>query len=83
MVENRSTVSKEELNGSVCTDSFFLASATHGIGVTGLTPQQEWDNRERKYSVNGVDIRKFSNSATGGMEPLNDPYYGRKQVSGE
>ncbi|KEF63269.1 uncharacterized protein A1O9_01246, partial [Exophiala aquamarina CBS 119918] len=51
------------------------------VGQTGLTPEQEYWNRERKYSVNGVDVRKFSTSKTGGMEPQNDPYYGRKQVS--
>lgn len=31
-------------------------------------------------SVNGVDLRKFSLSATGGFKPQNDPYYGRKKV---
>jgi len=51
------------------------------VGPTGLTPEQEYWNRERKYSVNGVDVRKFSTSKTGGLEPQNDPYYGRKQVS--
>lgn len=51
------------------------------MGPTGLTPEQEYWNRERKYSVNGVDVRRFSTSKTGGMEPQNDPYYGRKQIS--
>jgi hypothetical protein len=51
------------------------------VGETGLTPDEEYLNRERKYSVNGVDVRKFSTSATGGLEPQNDPYYGRKSVS--
>ena len=51
------------------------------MGPTGLTPEEEYWNRERKYSVTGVDVRKFSNSKTGGFEPQDDPYYGRKQVS--
>jgi len=51
------------------------------VGTTGLTPEEEYWNRERKYSVNGVDARRFSNSRKGGMVPLNDPYYGRKPVS--
>ncbi|KAI1621489.1 hypothetical protein EDD37DRAFT_119469 [Exophiala viscosa] len=53
----------------------------HDIGATGLTPEQEYLNRERKYSVTGVDVRKFSTSKKGGMEPANDPYYNRKKVS--
>ncbi|KAK5460920.1 hypothetical protein LTS15_002983 [Exophiala xenobiotica] len=51
------------------------------VGTTGLNPDQEYWNRERKYSVNGVDVRRFSNSKKGGIEPQNDPYYGRKRVS--
>ncbi|RVX72231.1 hypothetical protein B0A52_04435 [Exophiala mesophila] len=51
------------------------------VGNTGLTPEQEFYNRERKYSATGVDVRRFSKSASGGLEPLNDPYYGRKRVS--
>lgn len=51
------------------------------MGLTGLTPEEEYWNRERKYSVNGVDVRRFSNSKKGGLEPLDDPYYGRKPVS--
>lgn len=54
-----------------------------GVGDTGLTAQQEFDNRERKMSVNGVDIRKFGMRADGGWHPANDPYYGRKSVSSE
>ena len=53
------------------------------VGNTGLTPEQEFYNRERKYSATGVDVRRFSKSASGGLEPLNDPYYGRKRVSRE
>ncbi|KAJ9613792.1 hypothetical protein H2204_014645 [Knufia peltigerae] len=51
------------------------------VGLTGLSPDQEYWNRERKYSVNGVDVRKFSNSKKGGFEPQDDPYYGRKRIS--
>lgn len=51
------------------------------VGITNLTPEEEYWNRERKYSINGVDVRKFSNSKKGGMEPQDDPYYGRKPVS--
>lgn len=52
-----------------------------GVGDTGLTPEQEYENRERKYSVNGVDVRKFSNSSTGFIHPTADPFYGRKPVA--
>lgn len=52
-----------------------------GIGDTGLTPDEEYLSRERKYSVNGVDVRRFSTSRNSGMEPQDDPYYGRKPVS--
>lgn len=52
-----------------------------GVGDTGLTPQEEHYNREQKMYVNGVDIRRFSTSAEGGMAPQNDPYYGRKPVA--
>ncbi len=52
------------------------------VGYTGLTPQEEFANRERKYSdQNGVDIRKFGNSKKSGWHPQDDPYYGRKQVN--
>jgi len=51
------------------------------VGITGLSPDEEYWNRERKYSVNGADVRRFSSSKTGGLEPLNDPYYGRRRVS--
>lgn len=33
--------------------------------------------------MNGVDVRKFSTSKKGGLEPQDDPYYGRKRVSGK
>lgn len=55
-------------------------SLLEGVGETGLTKEEEFLNRERKLSVNGVDLRKFSTSRTKGMEPQNDPYYGRKPV---
>jgi hypothetical protein len=51
------------------------------VGLTGLTQQEEWANRERKMSVDGVDIRRFSNSRKSGFEPQDDPYYGRKMVN--
>ena len=54
-----------------------------GVGETGLTAEEEYLNRERKMSVNGVDVRKFSKSSHGGMEPQADPYYGRKPVAGK
>lgn len=53
------------------------------VGETGLTPEEEHLNRERKYSVNGIDVRKFSMSRKGGLEPQDDPYYSRKRVSSE
>lgn len=49
-----------------------------GVGETGLTPQQEYENRERKYSVNGGDVRRFSTKV---LEPANDPYYNRQPVA--
>jgi len=52
-----------------------------GVGETGLSVDEEFLNRERKLSINGVDVRRFSNSATGGFKPQSDPYYGRKPVS--
>jgi hypothetical protein len=51
-----------------------------GVGETGLTKEEEYLNRERKMSVNGVDIRKFSTSRNKGIAPQDDPYYGRKPV---
>lgn len=54
---------------------------TEGVGETGLSREEEFDNRERKMSVNGVDIRKFGMKADSGWKPANDPYYGRKSVS--
>lgn len=50
----------------------------HGVGITGLTPQEEYDNRERKYSsADGTDIRSHSLKA---VTKPGDPYYNRKQV---
>jgi hypothetical protein len=63
---------------SSCQLSLVDAEITN-VGHTGLAPEQEYWNRERKYSVTGVDVRKFS----GKMEPAKDPYYSRKRVSGE
>lgn len=51
-----------------------------GVGDTGLNAEEEHANRERKYSVGGVDVRRFGNSADSGFKPTNDPYYGRKPV---
>ena len=52
---------------------------THGVGITGLTAEQEFDNRERKYSsADGTDIRSHSLKA---ITKPGDPYYNRKQVS--
>lgn len=51
-----------------------------GVGETGLTTEQEYENRERKYSATGVDVRRFSNTSTGFLNPSADPYYGRKSV---
>ncbi|KAJ9652016.1 hypothetical protein H2198_008717 [Neophaeococcomyces mojaviensis] len=50
------------------------------VGYTGLTKEEEYLNRERKYSVNGADVRRFSNSTKSGLYPTDDPYYGRKSV---
>ncbi|KIX96057.1 uncharacterized protein Z520_08312 [Fonsecaea multimorphosa CBS 102226] len=51
------------------------------VGLSGLTPEEEYWNREKKFFAHGADVRRFSNSLKGGLEPLNDPYYGRKPVS--
>ncbi|OQV04739.1 hypothetical protein CLAIMM_09579 isoform 1 [Cladophialophora immunda] len=51
------------------------------VGLTGLTPEEEYWNREKKFTAHGADVRRFSNSLKGGIEPLNDPYYGRKPVN--
>lgn len=51
------------------------------MGYTGLSAQEEYANRERKYSdANGVDVRRFFDSKSGGLKPQDDPYYGRKPV---
>ena len=60
-----------------------LEAEIENVGITGLTPEEEHLNRERKYSATGVDVRRFSKSRKGGLEPLDDPYYGRKQVSSQ
>ena len=51
-------------------------SFIHGVGETGLTKEEEFLNRERKYSRDGGDLRKFSST----LEPASDPYYARKSV---
>ena len=51
------------------------------VGLTGLTPEEEHWNRERKYSVDGHDVRKFSRGTKNSLEPSTDPYYARKQIS--
>lgn len=53
-----------------------------GVGATGLSPEEEYLNRERKYSATGVDVRRFSKGKKSGLAPQDDPYYGRKKVSG-
>lgn len=51
----------------------------HGVGLTGLTPQEEYNNRERKYSAaDGTDIRSHSLKA---ITKPGDPYYHRKKLS--
>lgn len=55
-------------------------SMIQGIGETGLSKQEEFENRERKFSIGGSDLRKFSD-AKGGFHPSEDPYYGRKAVN--
>jgi hypothetical protein len=50
------------------------------VGETGLTAEEEYDNHERKMSVNGVDLRKFGTKADSGFKPSSDPFYGRKPV---
>jgi len=54
---------------------------THGVGETGLSKEEEYLNRERKYSLTGADVRKFSSGTKSGFAASNDPYYGRKQVN--
>jgi hypothetical protein len=49
------------------------------VGITGLTPQEEYHNRERKFSAaDGTDIRSHSLKA---ITKPGDPYYNRKQLS--
>lgn len=55
-------------------------SMIKGVGESGLTPEEEYLNREKKMFKDGVDLRRFSTSSNGGMAPQNDPYYGRKPV---
>jgi hypothetical protein len=51
----------------------------HGVAPTGLTPQEEHANRERKFSAaDGTDIRSHSLKA---ITKPGDPYYNRKKVS--
>ncbi|KAK5943461.1 hypothetical protein PMZ80_004468 [Knufia obscura] len=57
------------------------AAMIHNVGETGLTREKEFLNRERKYSVNGADVRRFSDSTKSGFHPTDDPYYGRKPVN--
>lgn len=48
------------------------------VGNTGLTLEEEFATRERKYSLpDGSDARISSNK----MTPQNDPYYTRRKVS--
>jgi hypothetical protein len=51
----------------------------HGVGETGLTPQEEYNNRERKFSAaDGTDIRSHSLKW---IKKPGDPYYNRKKTS--
>lgn len=51
------------------------------VGYTGLSKEEEFLNRERKYSATGQDIRKFSNGTRAGFYPKDDPYYNRNMVN--
>jgi len=51
------------------------------VGATGLSPEEEYQNRERKYSLGGQDVRKFSRGTKNSLAPSTDPYYSRKQVN--
>ncbi|KAJ9605038.1 hypothetical protein H2200_010427 [Cladophialophora chaetospira] len=53
----------------------------HGVAETGLTAEDEYLNRERKYSVQGQDVRKFSRGTKNSLAPSTDPYYNRKKVT--
>lgn len=68
---------------TVSLTDFCSDSLIKDVGITGLSPEEEFWNREKKYTANGADVRRFSKSLDGGAEPLNDPYYGRKPVSSE
>jgi len=48
----------------------------NGVAPTGLSPEEEFENRERKLSNGGDDLRRFSNALT----PSSDPFYNRKPV---
>lgn len=58
-------------------------SMIQGVGETGLTKQQEYENRERKYSLSGADVRRFDNNGKFSFHPTKDPYYSRKPVHSE
>lgn len=51
------------------------------VAPTGMSAEEEYLNRERKYSVGGGDLRKFSTGGKNSLKPLNDPYYARKPVN--
>lgn len=55
-------------------------SFINGVGETGLSKEEEYVNRERKYSQDGGDLRKFSRGKTNSFEPSSDPFYNRKPV---
>ena len=52
-----------------------------GVGDTGLSKEEEYQNRERKYSVGGMDVRRFSKGGKNSLQPSTDPYYARKMIS--
>lgn len=68
---------------SVSLTDFYTDNLIKDVGLTGLSAEEEFWNREKKYTAHGADVRRFSKSLDGGAEPLNDPYYGRKPVSSE
>ena len=81
----RRRVSRKCYHPRLCTetDTYSIEAEIVNVGDTGLTPEQEHQNRERKYSVGGHDVRKFSRGGKSSLEPSSDPYYNRKKVSGK
>ncbi len=83
-VANKSRVSIHTLISHV--ESLTIAPSEAeitNVGETGLSPEEEYLNRERKYSVGGHDVRKFSRGTKNSLAPSTDPYYSRKKVTGK